>query len=318
VTGHDLPLQKNGKCDIITRREVKNVMIQKLIIDTENEHKLKALYQECGKHDGFFAKMYWNIIRARINPGEDDLFFIENEKLLAYLGVFVFKRDEAEITGIVLPEKRRQKIFKTMLREGLQGLSTRNVPFCVLVCPEKATPVISMVKKYQGVYHHSECEMKLTGSHPTYNKELITLRPAEKNDLNLLIHIHKLSFNSTFESAFAQVNPSFEEGGRRFTWIAYNQAGIPVGKIHARIDPEGVYLHDIGVIPQFRNQKYGQIIVCQVLDFLKQEGHKDIMLDIISDNIAALVLYKKCGFEIIASFQFWKFMVSELLAKLNQ
>lgn len=291
--------------------------IQKVIIDPENEHKLKILYQECAKVDGVPVKMYWNIIRARINPGEDDLFFIENEKLLAYLGVFVFKRNEAEITGMVIPEKRQQKIFKTLLKEGLESLAKRNVPYCVFVCPEKTLPIISMVKKYQGIFDHGECEMKLLGSHPTYNKELIKLKLAEKKDLNLLISIHKLSFNSTFESAFAQVNPSFEEGARRLTWIAYNQDNIAVGKIHARFDLEGVYLHDIGVIPQFRNQKYGQVIVSQVLDFLKQEGHQNILLDIISDNIAALVLYKKCGFEIIAHYQFWKFTVNELLEKLK-
>jgi ribosomal protein S18 acetylase RimI-like enzyme len=56
------------------------------------------------------------------------------------------------------------------------------------------------------------------------------------------------------------------------------------------------YLGFMYVLPEFRGQGVNRQILNQLLDWSREQGARDLYLDVYSDNIAAINAYKKAGF----------------------
>jgi len=59
------------------------------------------------------------------------------------------------------------------------------------------------------------------------------------------------------------------------------------------------------VHPAHRRRGYGQQILVHVLDRLIAEGREQIMLEVATDNEAALSRYTSCGFEKAATYLYY-------------
>ena len=85
-------------------------IMQSAGLDRPKVNALRKLMEICQKKDGRKIRIYWNLIgKKRYISG--DYCVVEDNKLIAYLGVFIFNEGEAEVTAVVNPKYRRRKIF---------------------------------------------------------------------------------------------------------------------------------------------------------------------------------------------------------------
>lgn len=55
-------------------------------------------------------------------------------------------------------------------------------------------------------------------------------------------------------------------------------------------------LNRIAVKPSYRRKGAARFMILQIVNYIKQTGHSKLMLEVRSQNIGAVSLYKSCGF----------------------
>lgn len=73
--------------------------------------------------------------------------------------------------------------------------------------------------------------------------------------------------------------------------------GQPIGEVNYKVND--LYEFGIKIIPEFQSKGLGIHILKLFFDYLYYIGAKDLMLDVLVDNVRARQLYEKLGFETI-------------------
>ena len=73
--------------------------------------------------------------------------------------------------------------------------------------------------------------------------------------------------------------------------------------------PQGnsVYLYSLEVLPELRNKHLGTAFLSVLLPQLAKKGFKTIKLQVLSENLPAMALYKKTGFCITQTLSFYEY-----------
>lgn len=268
--------------------------------------QIRNLADHAEQQDRFKIKLYWYVIENRLTNEFNDFFYYVDGNLVAYLGLFTFQSDEAEITAVVHPKYRSQGLFKKMLGEALLELHQRQINYCVWICPRGSVIDEAYIKALSGEYTFSQVEMLL--SKPPVSKELpqVFLRPATKADLLILAKIGSISFQSSFSETLQRFTENMEEKNR-YIWLLSTAENENIGKIHVRIDESNAaFIHDLCILPEHRGKNYAMSMIMSTIKMLRDRGQRQILLDVECDNQGALRLYQQCGFEALVTYDFWR------------
>jgi GNAT superfamily N-acetyltransferase len=272
---------------------------------------LRALARQCEIADGYPVKLYWNLLETRRHdPRAFDYLYLPDKqfrpKPIGLLSIYYFQ-DGVEITAMVDPNHRYQGIFTTLMKNALKILQAYSVPSYMLACHAKAESLNAKCAARGGKLDHSEIEMQGPKHLTSPAKRVIKFQPADIGDMKLLIEIHQACFpESSLASIKVRLKSMLEEPNR-YTWIAVNETGTPVGKIHMRVDETVIFLHDLGIIPAFQNQGYGTSLIYTWYQQYNSQEEKPILIDVLGDNTVAIRLYANCGFTITSEYNFWRF-----------
>ena len=100
----------------------------------------------------------------------------------------------------------------------------------------------------------------------------------------------------------ARLIPGFIEHGRARVFLAYEgdePAGLAlcfVGFSSFKAQPL-INVHDLAVAPKFRGRGIGKALLDAVADHARQAGCCKVTLEVRADNVKALELYRRAGFE---------------------
>ncbi len=70
---------------------------------------------------------------------------------------------------------------------------------------------------------------------------------------------------------------------------------------------QSVYLYSLEVLPELRNKHLGTAFLSALLPQLAEKGFKTIKLQVSSENLPAMALYKKTGFHITQTLSFYEY-----------
>lgn len=261
--------------------------------------------------DGFKTKLYWNILEDRKLPEFDDFLFYIEGNLAAYVGVFAFKEEEAEVTAMVHPKYRQQGLFKTLLREALLELKRRNFKKALIICNRDATTGLQYLKKIGSHFSHSEYEMISKNMPHFENLPRLELREYTQEDIIDLAQMDAVCFDSSLDKMVFRFLNSMGEKNRKVYVALYE--GEKIGKAHLRYDEKNhAYIHDLCILPIHRRKKFATALVVQLMEIIYQKKIKTIYLDVEGKNESAIKLYEKCGYEIRAIHDFWSYDLNNI------
>ncbi|GAB1433451.1 GNAT family N-acetyltransferase [Spirochaetota bacterium] len=217
---------------------------------------------------------------------------------------------EGEIRACVAPVFRRQGVF-TLLYRGLEArLRSAGAESVLLVC-EKASPSgVTIASRLGAVYEHGELLMRL-------NKSALDKLEASKrvpNGVRLVPVTESMLgksaavFSAIFESNFSE-SKTFGEAifydKNQEQFLVMSKEGL-VGYMAIASGSDGVALHSMGVLPEFRRQGFGKEILNISLSVLKKRNVNKISLEVNAENMPAIALYQKAGFEEQSRAEYWK------------
>ena len=72
--------------------------------------------------------------------------------------------------------------------------------------------------------------------------------------------------------------------------------GIRIGQIGTVETEMEVYIRGVGILPTYRHRGHGHGLLAALLAKLQDEGHRQFVLDVATENPSALSVYEACGF----------------------
>lgn len=98
--------------------------------------EIRKLFETVKARDGICLKMNWDMLSDRKPGAVHDLLYYADGRLVAFLGIFKLIPTEAELSGMVHPDYRRQRIFTEMTDEAV-GLQ-RGGETVIYICPRES------------------------------------------------------------------------------------------------------------------------------------------------------------------------------------
>lgn len=117
-----------------------------------------------------------------------------------------------------------------------------------------------------------------------------------KEDIPFILSAKDYGFNDVWDEDMLL---SAFESGRFFGYIIY-RGDKKIGFITFDKSIDEADIEDIFVIPEFRKQGYGKLLVKKALCALKDEGFKKVFLEVRESNAPARKVYESFGFKKIS------------------
>lgn len=277
-------------------------------INKEDYELINKLQQECIDSDKVALKLELDYKLASSNESTkitnkiNEFMYFDGEKLIGYIGIGSFGgfNTPIEVNGMVHPEYRKQGVFKKLSELVIDEWKRRNSSSMLLLSDRTSKEGQEFIKNLGATYNHTEYEMyfRQEGSSET-SKGLsnLTFRKAKNEDAYELAKQDAIYFGEEVpeeNDKEKMILPEEEEKKGIRTYLAEKDNEV-IGKVRLELtDKGGIY--GLGVLPKHRRKGYAREMLKFAVNTLIEDGAKEVMLQVDSENPNALNLYKSCGF----------------------
>ena len=137
------------------------------------------------------------------------------------------------------------------------------------------------------------------------DRESITIRPLVKADLRALEWEGEYQhFRNLFNDMYEKIQTGISRA-----WVVVNEENYMIGQVFLQLRSDRLeladgwnraYLYSLRIRPQYRNKGIGGRMLQLVDDFLVTGGFTRVTLNVARDNLAAIRLYHRHGYKIVA------------------
>jgi ribosomal protein S18 acetylase RimI-like enzyme len=261
----------------------------------------------CKDHDKLNGSIFLDI-SINFNPEMNPLFLLyEDHRLVSLISIFVPTSEEAEISAYTLPNYRRRGYFKMLLDEAIEEVKKYSISDLVFVCETQSNDGKKVMKKLNAELDFTEYLLSykgLSSDMDIHQISEIKLLKSQEKDLEAIISLSQEIFNEDYEDAKSMITKSFEADNRIQYIAVLDEKPIGMGSVSFENDEASI--SGFGVSPQYQGKGFGREILELILKDLKSGGRADITIEVDSNNGNAFKLYRKCGFEIETSFDYYR------------
>lgn len=240
----------------------------------------------------------------------------QGQRLIGYMGISSFGGSVMEVTGMVDPAHRRQKVFKGLYERVYQEYQRRGAKEMLLLTDGRSQAGKGFVASLQAAYDHTEYEMVnpsasqfLKTVERTHINDDCRLRLASNEDQREIIRQNAIYFGCD-PSEVPNVSPEEEAQRGMFIYMA-EVVGEIIGKANLQVI-DGVDeaarkagIFGVGVLPEHRGRGYGRCILMGMLEKCSERKIDSVFLQVEAKNETALTLYLSCGFEVTSSMEYF-------------
>ena len=264
---------------------------------------IKKLQKECEVHDDIQLKLNWSMLENR-DSDQLDFFYYENDKLVAFLGLYPFG-STVEVCGMVNPSKRRKRHFHRLFQQGMEAVKQYKYNKILLNTPAESSAAKEFLFKIGANYSFSEHQMVCQKS-LVVPVEGITLRQAKVDDVDMSIRISIEAFGMTREEATSMERSFHKE--RQTDMLMIDVNGKTVGKIRVSRKEGEAWIYGFSILPEHQGQGFGRKVLGQVIKEQSSAGYS-VYLEVETKNDQALGLYKAVGFKVVHSQDYYTYLL---------
>jgi len=265
------------------------------ILGEKEMKEARELEGICRAHDNIHLKLELDFKKEAAellakNPEHQNEFLCYIDDTLAgYASILSFDPKEAEVTGMVHPDFRRQGVFTKLFEHIKTECAKRGFESVLLLADRRAAAGKEFILQSGGTYKTSEYQMKNDAIQINEASAGISLRPAVREDLPEIKRQDSIYFGSgaLFE----------DEISEKFVTYVILYEGKIIGKIKTTYEGDSPYIGGFGILPEYRGRGYGRQALSMTLGIIKQRGYTKAQLEVECSNERALMLYISCGFK---------------------
>lgn len=302
----------------------KHTILMKTNLNEDDYKSIKKLEDICYKKQKTNLKLELDFkenLRKKVikdfitNKMMTEFLYYKNDSLIGYLGVCNFGGVSIEISGMVHPEFRRQRIFKKLYLIAKEEWQKSNPQEVLALCDHTSVSGLAFINSNGFEYASSEYKMCLNKKiDDTSHSYVIKLRLATNEDANEIDKQSSIYFgeplkdtpeDSNYETVEMDIQkPLIQEEDNFISYMAELNGEI-IGKIHLSIKNNVGFIYGFGVLPDFRENGYGREILNLAMDILNKKNVENIYIDVACKNHTAIGLYESCGFEEISVMDYY-------------
>lgn len=270
--------------------------------------QIRQLEAECNQFEGLKMRLNWPSLESRPVEQVNDFLCYEGKRLVGYLALYGFNQKEVEVSAMTQPQRRRQGIFKQLLAAANRELAARNIPDLLFMCERASASGMACLRACGASYDFSEYKMNLRQlvSAAEFPAGL-SLRPATAEDIVPLSQMDELCFGVSAEVAQRWLGQDLGEPNH---WLLVAElGGVRIGKIAALLGEVEAYIAGVCLLPQHRGRGYGKAILTRTVSQIAAQYHGVITLEVSCNNDNALTLYRRCGFEVVTVYDYYRLPV---------
>jgi ribosomal protein S18 acetylase RimI-like enzyme len=280
------------------------VYVQKKGLDEKELSDIRDLAAICEKHDGIRLKLNWDLLQERPSHETNDFLCYMDEKLVGFAGLYGFGREEIELSGMVHPDYRQRRIFRSLAELALAAASERSIANLIFIVPQDAAPGLAAANSFRASYSFSEYIMELTEPCPDLPRDpSVRLVESGPNDFGLLVRINAEGFGMKPDESREFLHTVLAGPGAGSYSIAYLDRE-PAGILRVQKEPGEAFIYGFCVIPSLRGRGIGRNILAQAVEKIREDEKRRILLEVECENRNALGLYESVGFRIIQALDY--------------
>ena len=134
----------------------------------------------------------------------------------------------------------------------------------------------------------------------------VRLRRAQIVDADLVARIVAIAFGELADEAAARqsIVKAMQNDSRQF--FIGELDGVPIGVLNLSADEADIGIYGFGVLPDQRGRGYGRQMLAQAIQQALAQHARRVMLEVETNNNNALALYQSCGFNEVASYDYYQ------------
>lgn len=261
----------------------------------------------CQNHDKLNGSIFLDT-SMNFYPEMKTLFLLyEDSRLVSFISTFVPTSEEAEISAYTLPEYRRRGYFRRLLGEAIEEVKKHSIPDIIFVCESLSNDGKETIRKLNAELDFTEYSLRyktLSDDIGIQKVSQLKLCRAEQQNLEALISLSQEIFNDDYDAAKSMVAKAFKSDNRVQYMAVLDEKTVGMGSV--TFENEEAVIFGFGISPQYQGKGYGKELLTLILKDLKNEGVDNITIEVDSSNKNAFKLYRGCGFEVEASFDYYR------------
>ena len=259
------------------------------------------LHEVCNEYDKTEGQVY---LSTELNYDKTiPAFYLlyEEEKLIAFLILFMPEKGEAEVTAYTHPQYRRRGCFHMLYEKAKDVCKEKSIQKLIYVVDADCAVGREAVKHWHcAAYAFSEYKMKWNAGKHTPEEiqgsiasEVRFCPVTAKNSADYRkVAADALEMDDEVEVFLEAVLPASNRRGYLEYW-----RDIPAGVCHVNLDDDEVCIYGLGVLKEYRGKGLGKLFVRYILNEMAG-GREEIVIEVDSENQRAYHLYLSCGFEV--------------------
>jgi len=263
--------------------------------------QIEQLETACVAADGGRLKLEHDTLRSRPGSRRDDFLWVADGQVVGFLGIYQFRLDQAELCGMVHPDRRRSGIASSLFAAAMGEVRHRGVPTTLLIVNRDAEAGEAFARGHGGEIVSSEHRMILRGAPPADRPgRQVTLRPGTMEDAGFVRSCLAEAFGLP-PHAFAGEDPA--SWSTDMLVITSDRERVGVMRVDRHGQSAGIY--GFAITPVLQGRGYGQAALATVCRSLRASGVEEVHLEVSVVNPSALRVYERCGFEVVGTEDYY-------------
>jgi ribosomal protein S18 acetylase RimI-like enzyme len=282
----------------------------KTILDAGELAAIRALADLCERHDDLDLRIVWEVLESRSGQRMADFLYYADGRLVGFVMLSGLGDHEAEATGMVHPGFRRRGIFRELVGAARAECDRNGTAELLFVADRRSLAAKGFVESRGAQLEFAEQCMRLdTPAKVDLPPTELAIAKAAVADAAAIATIvaGDAGFDPTNFGQHVAVNilqPNYR-------YYIARLHGAPVGTANIQILNGDAYIYGFVVSAGYRGRGYGRQILAHLIAAIAAERAQPVFLEVETDNVPALALYRSFGFQVTHTFDYYRIDVAQ-------
>jgi ribosomal protein S18 acetylase RimI-like enzyme len=267
--------------------------------------EIQQLARICQEHPPLDLRLNWDVLALRSGDKANDLLYYRDDILIGFFNIDGLGFDEAEGTGMVHPDYRRQGVFRALVTAAREECRQNKTDSLILFFDHRSDTAIAFANAIGAQHDFSEHSMRLDApiNLPQIEQRL-DFRKATQEDAPAIGAILAQDFSS--DAKQVQQNVAHNMQSPFYQYYIATLDREPIGTLNVQNLGGDAYIYGFVVRPDQRGRGYGKEILARAIADIVAERPQPVFLDVETENDPAFGLYRSFGFEVITTYDYYR------------
>jgi ribosomal protein S18 acetylase RimI-like enzyme len=270
--------------------------------------EIQQLVRICQEHEPLDHRLTWDALALRSGDKANEQLYYRDDILIGFFSMDGLGFDEAEGSGMVHPNYRRQGVFRALVAAAREECRQNKTESLLLVFDHRSDAAIAFANAIGAQHDFSEHSMRLDDSNKLPQiEQRLDFRKATQDDAPAIAAIVAQDFDADAKQLRQSIAHNMQSSVYQYYIATLGQE--PIGTLNVQNLGGDAYIYGFVVRPDQRGRGYGKEILARAIADVVAQRPQPIFLEVETDNDPAFGLYRSFGFEVTTTYDYYRLAV---------